>query len=78
MGFPKLPDCYINFPVYIPSLSCDFIPSPKVDKLEGTDFFPYETWLINYKWHWDIAVFTCVDTSYFRLSGGKMFLRIFS
>ena len=40
--------------------------------------FPSEIWLINYNWHWDIAVFTCVDTSYFRLNGGKMFLRIFS
>ena len=42
-----LPDCYSNFPVYIPSLSCDFIPRQEYDKLEGTDFFPSETWSVN-------------------------------
>ena len=62
----------------MPSLSCDFIPCEEVDKLEGTDSFPSETRSINYRWHSDIAVCACADTSYFRLSGDKMFLGIFS
>ena len=64
--------------LYIPSLSCDFIPCEEVDKLEGTDFFPSEIRSINYRWHSNIAVCACADTSYFRLSGDKVFLRIFS
>ena len=37
--------------LYIPSLNYDFIPCKEVDKLKGTDFFPSETWSINYRWH---------------------------
>ena len=54
------------------------MPCEEVDKLEGTDFFPSKTRSINYRWHSNIAVCACGDTSYFRLRGDKVFLSIFS
>ena len=33
-----------------------------------------ETWSVNFKWHWEIAVCACTDTSDFRLAGTKKFL----
>ena len=36
-------------------------------------FFSYETWSVNYEWHWAIAIWSCADTLDFRLRGEKMF-----
>ena len=39
--------------------------------------FPWQMWSVNYKWHWEIAVYTWTDTWDFQFQGAKMFLRIF-
>ena len=41
---------------------------------KGRDhFFQCETWSLNYEWYWEIAIWSCTDTLYFRLRAEKMF-----
>ena len=40
----------------IPNLSYNFMPCQEVEKTEGDWFDPCETWSMNYKWYWKIAV----------------------
>ena len=36
-------------------------------------FFPCGTWSVNYEWYWQIAIWSCSDTLYFRFRAEKMF-----
>ena len=40
----------------IPNLRYNFMPCQEVEKMEGDWFVPWETWSMNYKWYWKIAV----------------------
>ena len=56
----------------MPSVTYNFIPSGSWTK--GRDqFFPCESWSVNYQWYWEIAIWSCADTLYFRLRAEKMF-----
>lgn len=35
----------------VPSKSLNFLPYQEVEKMEAPDFFPWQTWSENHKWH---------------------------
>ena len=74
-----MPSCQIVTVISVSISPVYVVTSYHIRKLinwKGLIFFLSETWSINYRWHRDIKVFAGVDTSYFRLSGDRMFLRI--
>ena len=41
---------------------------------KGRDqFFPCETWSVNYEWYWEIAIWSCEDTLYSSPRAEKVF-----
>ena len=39
---------------------------------KGSDqFFPCESWSVNYEWHWEIGNWSCAGILYFRLNTEK-------
>ena len=55
----------------IPSVTLNHVK--KLKKRKGPIFFPCETWPLNYEWYWEMTIWSCADTLYFRIRTEKMF-----